>query len=44
MADKISLEQALTQAAGGTIPDPTPEPEQQPVPVPAPVAEPEVVE
>jgi hypothetical protein len=46
MADKISLEQALTQAAGGTIPDPTPapEPEQQPVSEPAPVAEPEVVE
>ena len=42
MADKISLEQALTQAAGGTIPDPTPAP--QPESTPAPVAEPEVVE
>ena len=44
MADKISLEQALTQAAGGTIPDPTPAPEPEPTPAPAPVAEPEVVE
>jgi hypothetical protein len=42
MADKISLEQALTQAAGGTLPDPTPAP--QPETTPAPVAEPEVVE
>jgi hypothetical protein len=42
MADKISLEQALTQAAGGTIPDPTPAP--QPESTPAPVPEPEVVE
>ncbi len=48
MADKISLEQALTQAAGGTIPNPTPtptpQPEPTPAPAPAPVAEPEVVE
>lgn len=44
MADKISLEQALTQAAGGTIPDPTPAPEPEQQPEPAPVAEPEVVE
>jgi hypothetical protein len=44
MADKISLEQALTQAAGGTVPDPTPasEPEQQPEQDP--VVETEVVE
>jgi hypothetical protein len=44
MADKISLEQALTQAAGGTIPDPTPAPEPEQQPEPAPVAAPEVVE
>jgi hypothetical protein len=46
MADKISLEQALTQAAGGTVPDPTPTPAPQPQPesTPVPVAEPEVVE
>jgi hypothetical protein len=44
MADKISLEQALTQAAGGTIPDPTPAPEPEQQPQPAPVVETEVVE
>ncbi len=42
MADKISLEQALAQAAGNTIPDPTPAP--QPEPTPAPVVEPAVAE
>jgi hypothetical protein len=44
MADKISLEQALTQAAGGTVPDPTPAPEPEQQPEPAPVVETEVVE
>ena len=44
MADKISLEQALAQAAGNTLPDPTPAPQPEPTPVPAPEVEPAVAE